>query len=168
MHNLFDNLDYVGETIERYLTSGRTLEVVQGYGVAYTVPLRLLAYVVPVLHLVRQLPPTVVHLYTATGGVLRANPHYDAVKIVHASALIRLLLKEYIAAFHPDVLTWVKVSDEGEVNLTQEIIAAVDYLLPYAREILAHDPASQRYHRSSLVVSSHQIAFLVSGVCLTR
>src|SRR3989338_66404 len=73
--------DHIGKLM-RSLHVATPITLCQGYGVGQSVPLRLLAYAVPVLRLAKQLTPeTRVQFYWATKGVIRANPDYDWLQI---------------------------------------------------------------------------------------
>lgn len=73
--------DVVGNTI-RGIEVRERIVVAQGFGVDEEVPLRFLAYVVPVLHLARQLPKSAsVEFYFALEGVLRANPYVEEARV---------------------------------------------------------------------------------------
>ncbi len=161
---LFDNRgDVISKTVRTYPVDNSSrnviLNVVQGYGVAESVPLRVLAYVVPVLRLAGQLPgrSTMIRLYTATGGVLRANPGLDWTKIFQSSRIIRVLLKQYIVAFHPKLVRqkwtmecgmWLEIADEENVEETPEVSRAVELLMPYAREIMSGDATISQFCRN--------------------
>jgi len=129
--------DCIGKLVRAWNTD-TPITLCQGYGVGKSVPLRLLAYAVPMLRLARQLPRrTRIEFYWATNGVLRANPNYDLEyrarwQVLDASKHGRKFLKNYVTTFHPDLQMQVNILEdrnpcqrgrEATLYLLQEAIA---------------------------------------------
>lgn len=173
--------DQVGNLI-RSLSPQTPIILCQGYGVDDSVPLRILAYVVPVLRLARQLPKhTTIELYWATKGVLRANPERDAHKLEQSGRLARELIASYIESFHSNLYPQVRFLEDADASAHTE--RAVSGLLPTARLIANDIPsigsfAEKRggeralrymvehalYMRDPLIVDGGPLPLLVSGM----
>lgn len=100
---LVNEADFVGKSL-RAIGDGQRVVVSQGYGMADKgLPLRVLAYLVPVLHLLKSLPSSVTaEIYFAKAGVLRANGSDDAA-IERNFGLLENLILLYISKVHANL-----------------------------------------------------------------
>ncbi len=100
---LVNEADYVGKSL-RAIGDGQRVIISQGYGMTDKgLPLRVLAYLVPVLHLLKSLPPSVTaEIYFAKAGVLRANGS-DAAAIERNFGLLENLICLYISKVHANL-----------------------------------------------------------------
>jgi hypothetical protein len=122
---LFNNEgDLVGKTV-RNIRLDQRIVVSQGFGVSEgAIPLRFLAYIVPVLHLLKQLPRTAIaEFYFAVEGVKRANPGYCPKAIAYSAKQGAHFLQRYVKLCHPDVANQIRVlrdraTDESDARLT--------------------------------------------------
>lgn len=88
--------------------------IAQGYGLEDgPLPVRSLAYAIPTLRLLRELPETATgEIYIATEGVLRANPTLDKDAVYRNEKELTALLSAYIEVIHPAL--------EGRVRILRD------------------------------------------------
>jgi hypothetical protein len=129
---LRNDADVIGKTI-RSITGGSSV-VRQGYGVSPKIPIRFLAYAVPVFRLAREMKSaTKVELYFATGGVARANgKNYSG-----NSQLMANLLRIYAKKLYPD-LNYVALLDD-RLELDRGIRSTIDYYFENAIKVIDND-----------------------------
>ena len=128
--------DTIGNLVRSW-TRETPVILCQGYGVGRTMPLRALAYAVPVLRLARQLPPcTKIEFYWASRGVLRANPHYSPSQIMDVAMATQRFLAAYVAAFHPNLQDRIRIYNDLDPD--SETFCANDTLTQEAEIIAAN------------------------------
>ncbi len=106
---LVNEADFVGKSL-RTIGDGQRVVISQGYGMADKgLPLRVPAYLVPVLHLLKSLPPSVTaEVYFAKAGVLRANGS-DAAAIERNFELLESLMRLYISKVHANLKNRISI-----------------------------------------------------------
>jgi hypothetical protein len=129
---LFNNEgDAVGKTVQGMAVNEKIV-ISQGFGVGYKkgLPLRFLSYMIPVLHLLKQLPQSATaEIYFAFRGGMRANgeevPSEMALLYLWSRLVGRTsgLMLHYIDRFHPALANRVTVIDDflGDVYPTDVI-----------------------------------------------
>jgi len=102
--------------------SARTVMAI-GFGVNdQPLPLRSLAYAVPVLRLLAEMPlATTLEIYFATQGVLRANAGANVDRINTNSALLKRALSAYIRERYPDLQDRIRLLDDAPVAPDSEL-----------------------------------------------
>lgn len=102
----------------------------QGYGLNQNVPIRLLAYPIPVMRLWTQLGNPVVNLYIAKHGVERANSQ----NYQNSCDLVKKVLEKYVKTFYQTEIEVLIDSD-----LSPALINVIENLMPSALEIYQSD-----------------------------
>lgn len=126
---LFSNeKDCVGETI-RGIHHTQRVVVAQGFGVKEEgIPLRFLAYIVPVLHLLKQLPEsTTAEFYTACHGVCRVNGFRLDHIAPHVSAMREAVI-QYAVCVHPGYSGRIRFLEDRSIEndpSTKDFIASL-------------------------------------------
>lgn len=147
---LFNNEgDAVGNII-RSIGADDKVVVSQGLGAPkdpYEMPLRVLAYVVPVLHLLKQLPRSAIaEIYIAAWGTIRANQmtSLDSIsRILSAGVEMRGLIEAYVRAVHSDLEPQVRTMMDERPSLGSE--RAVAALEGYGQELCSTDESVKNF-----------------------
>lgn len=102
----------------------------QGYGLSRNVPVRLLAYPVPVMRLAKQLGNPEINLYIAKHGVERANQSSFQL----SCSLVKRILENYVKDFYQ-----IELEVLVDRNTTEVIDKTIKSLLEYAIPIYEKD-----------------------------
>ena len=129
INGLFSNdKDCVGKTI-RAIHHTERIVVAQGFGVKEEgIPLRFLAYIVPVLHLLKLLPHSATgEFYVAHHGVIRANG-FDISRTTPHVSVIKDAVTQYSAIIHPEEGKRIRFLEDRSIEndlSTQNLIASL-------------------------------------------
>ena len=139
INGLFSNDgDCVGKTI-RAIHHTERIVVAQGFGVKEEgIPLRFLAYIVPVLHLLKQLPNSAIgEFYVAHHGVIRANG-LDVARTTPHVSLMKDVVLHYAAIIHPEEGKRIRCLEDRSIKndlATQNLInSLVTAAKPFCRQ----------------------------------
>lgn len=136
--------DHIGKTIRSIKVTER-IDLTQGYGVSSKVPLRFLAYALPLFSLAKQLRNVRLIFYFALEGVKRANglENGEGEMLSENVALMQKLLGRYISTFHPEMKE--KTFILTDAPLDQRAKACVQGFLDQGRNIAASIPSIRRF-----------------------
>ncbi|MBT3817635.1 MAG: hypothetical protein HOE80_02325 [Candidatus Magasanikbacteria bacterium] len=125
---LVNTSDIVGKTI-RSIPIDEKVTLSVGCGVKDSgIPLRFLAYIIPALHLLKQLTQqTKLEVYLALEGVLRVNGMDEAKTRANANKMARLVI-EYVKTFHPKVAGQVDVLFDRKIEFGSKLDQQIDGL----------------------------------------
>ena len=133
--------DVVGATL-RAMDSATKIVVSEGFGVPQSgncFPLRFLAYIIPVLHILRQLPPSaIVEFYFATQGVIRANgnsPWWHMGNLCDSVMRMANVIHNYVKEVHPAVASRVRVLHDRVVYSGSPTEQLIEKLLEVADRV---------------------------------
>lgn len=130
--------DVVGQTI-RGIEPDKTIVVSTGFGVRDALPLRFLAYCIPAIHLLKQLPQSAtIEFYIALHGVLRANPTLQPTAPGLADTM-RELITSYTRRFHPEQSGQVTTLIDRYISTYDTVHQLMDRLAPYAWQLYEKD-----------------------------
>jgi hypothetical protein len=136
---LFSNeKDRVGNTI-RDIHHSEKIVVAQGFGIKEDgVPLRFLAYIVPVLNLMKQLPESATaEFYVAHHGVIRVNGFHVDRTAPHIS-MMRDAVIRYSSTVHPEESRRVRFIEDRSIEddlPTRDLIASLaEVVKPLCRQ----------------------------------
>lgn len=109
-----------------------TVVISQGYGTNCVLPLRFLAYVVPIWHLLEQLPNASAELYFALHGVLRANPHLLKKAAEHSIHLMIEAICSYGYVQHSTVTRHVHIYVDRDISGDHHALNTIEKLTDLA------------------------------------
>ena len=129
--NILNNeSDMIGKTLGSIGKDEKVI-IAQGYGVDEKIPLRFLAYAVPVLRLASQMSKaTQVEFYFAGNGVSRANGTDYSSNVAY---MIKLL-NAYVDLNYPDLKGQVKILNDS-VDENTMVEESIEVLMPYATNL---------------------------------
>lgn len=147
---LFNNEGDAVGNIVRSIGVDDKVVLSQGLGAPkgpYEMPLRLLAYVVPVLHLLKQLPRSAIaEIYIAAWGTIRANQMTDLdliSRVLSAGAVMRRLIEAYVHEVHCDLEPQVRTLQDDRPSLGSE--RAIAALEGYGQELCSTDESVKNF-----------------------
>jgi hypothetical protein len=130
--------DYIGNFVRGIQQrSSDQVCLAQGYGLDLQIPIRSLAYAVPIMRLAHQLGARV-DLYIAYEGVVRAKGEGD---YWYPACTLNTVLTKYVTEFYPGVNANVLV----DRKLTQRAQNLISYLMSYAWTVYQADPSIQNF-----------------------
>lgn len=142
IHGLLSNeRDVVGETI-RSIPPDEEVVLAQGFGVHDAgVPLRHLGYIIPAIHVAKQLPESSrIEFYVALTGTLEANPDQNEDQVRQNAARIARNIDAYVARFHPDLYPRTRVMFDKEIDPESPSELLVDRLIAATRDACLENP----------------------------
>ena len=132
--------DCVGNIL-RQMDPNKRVVVSQGFGVPENgeFPLRFLAYIIPVLHLLLQLPKTaVVEWYFATQGIIRAqgnSPWWHTGNLCDSVLRMSNVIRNYVRQVHSDIASRVNVFHDRIVYPNSPTEILIQELLRVAEKV---------------------------------
>ncbi len=137
--------DIVGQTI-RNIHQDEKVVVAQGFGLKEEgVPLRFLAYIVPTLHLLKQLPESAIaEFYVAHFGVLRANGLNVEITTSRAEEMNDAVIN-YSSAIHPEESSKVRFLEDRNIENDQETQVLINSLAETAKKFCSKEEKIQKF-----------------------
>jgi hypothetical protein len=137
--------DIVGETI-RSIPVNEKVIVSVGCGVKdSSVPLRFLAYIIPAIHLLKQLSDkTRLEIYIALEGVLRVNGMDEAKTRANANKMARLV-HSYVQTYHPTVAEQVDVLFDRPIQSESKLAQLIDGLTTELSRLTSSEESIKKF-----------------------
>jgi hypothetical protein len=140
---LTNNSDIVGSSL-RAIDDKKKVIVSQGYGITDKgLPLRALAYLVPILRLLNLLPSNVMaEIYLVKAGVLRAN-HLDTLAIERNFELLKNLICLYTSSVHGNLDSRIRILYDSTPE--PDINQLIENLVLCSQPMIEDEPAIKSF-----------------------
>jgi hypothetical protein len=140
--------DVVGKVIREIRLEEKTV-LAMGFGVTdQGVPLRFLSYIVPVLHLLRQMGTnTIAEFYFALEGVLRVNGLAEKTTR-NNSAIMAGLIRSYVSTFYPDLVGRIVILFDRRVEAGSTLERRIAKIAKIIQQLTTSDESLARFAKT--------------------
>lgn len=144
---LLSNNGDVAVKIIRSIHHSQKVVLAQGFGVQdKDMPVRILAYIVPVLNILKQMPATATaEFYLAVEGVLRANRELDRNKVWNNALITKDLIRSYVANIHPQLIGQIKILLDRSIDENSLLNRVIMSLTNQSYEVYRDDQVIRNF-----------------------